>query len=115
MSRQGPLDTVNRLVKLRKQANPAPGEAFLRALASSRDDSRPPGPGRQGDSVLERRLLEAEQRAATAEAALQQIRSEAERRLADAREAIGREREARLAAERALVALQPAEPPVAEP
>jgi hypothetical protein len=52
-----------------------------------------PGPIAEGD------LADIERRAAAAEAALQQVREEAERRLADARVTIEHEREARLAAE----------------
>jgi hypothetical protein len=101
-------------VKFRKQATtPPPGEQFLRALALGREEPVAPDPAPTGGSGLERRLLETERRAATAEAALEQIRSEAEDRLAAARDAIAREREARLAAERELgdgVHAAPAEP-----
>ena len=102
-------------MKFRKQARtPPPGQQFLRALADGRDEPAPPDPAPAGGSGLERRLLETERRAATAEAALEQIRSEAEERLADARGAIAREREARLAAERELGEVPPAAMPATE-
>lgn len=110
----------------RRRANSTPGrpeDEFLRALKSRQEQEKqeagdrataPEGPGERVATpgahaaetsgaqveILTGRVAEAERRAESAEQAVAQAREESERRLADARAAIEREREARVALEK---------------
>jgi hypothetical protein len=90
------LATVTRMKRRRQQPEPDPADPFLDALAAGRDDGgeAPEAPAPAGGSESA-----AEQRARVAEGALRQLRTDSERRLQAAREAIQQERELRLAAE----------------
>jgi hypothetical protein len=106
-------------VRLRKQAKagPLPGDEFLRAVSSGRGNPRPAAPVLPtGDPALRQQVLETERRATAAEEALRQIREESQLRLDEARSALERERDARIAAERELELARGAPPePQARP